>query len=157
MKGGFNTNATPFKLGWSYMSDSLKVDHYQDTSKDYGCEINCSWRPKDDLTIGWNKKWASVMDPMNKVSWALGMAHAFDKTLQWGVLLDGKSDTIATTKVNNCTLYFNHASGKKTVGADMKYDTVKKAFGCKLGLQMNQGDHTWKFRLQDTAVARVAL
>jgi len=39
----------------------------------------------------------------------------------------------------------------------MKYDVLKKAFNCKVGLKLDEGDHTWKFRLHDSGLARAAL
>ena len=39
----------------------------------------------------------------------------------------------------------------------MDYNVAKKAFACKLGLALNQGDHTWKLRLHDSGLARAAL
>ena len=39
----------------------------------------------------------------------------------------------------------------------MKYSVAKKAFDCKVGLALKQGDHTWKLRLHDSGVARAAL
>lgn len=71
--------------------------------------------------------------------------------------IDGASPTVADTTVKSSTLYFNHAAGAKTVGAEMKYDVAKKAFGCKVGLKMDQGDHLWKLRLHDSGIARAAL
>jgi len=71
--------------------------------------------------------------------------------------LEGTSPTIADTAITASTLYFNHNSNNKTVGAEMKYDVTKKAFACKLGLKVDEGDHAWKLRLHDSGLARAAL
>lgn len=62
-----------------------------------------------------------------------------------------------TTELTGTTMYFNHAKGNKTVGAEMDYDMGTKKFGAKLGLAWNMDDHLWKFRLHDSGLARAAL
>lgn len=54
-------------------------------------------------------------------------------------------------------MYFHKDSGAQTVGAEMNYSVLKKAFNCKVGLALKQGDHTWKLRLHDSGLARAAL
>ena len=71
--------------------------------------------------------------------------------------MNGASETLDKTKITDTTLYFNHAAGDKTVGAEMKYSVDKKAFESKLGLAMKMSDHTWKFRIHDSGLARAAL
>ena len=46
------------------------------------------------------------------------------------MVANGNADTISDIGISNATCYFNHASGDKTVGAEMKYDVSKKAFDC---------------------------
>ena len=77
--------------------------------------------------------------------------------MQWGLGLNGTSTTLDKTGVSDSTLYFNHESNGKTVGAEMKYDVGKKAFASKLGLSLKEADHLWKFRLHDSGMARAAL
>ena len=67
--------------------------------------------------MGVNKKWKSVTDPMNNVKWAMGFTGHYEKELQWGLGVNGKSDTLDKTAVTDTTLYFNHAKGANTVGA----------------------------------------
>ena len=71
--------------------------------------------------------------------------------------VDGFSPSVAETAFKSTTLYFNHAVNNKTVGAEMKYNVAKKSFESKLGLKLDQGDHTWKLRLHDSGLARAAL
>lgn len=118
---------------------------------------NWTWQAAPWLIMGCNKKWKSVLDPMNNVKWTVGWTGHFQKELQWGLGVNGKSETLDKTAVTDTTLYFNHAKGNKTVGAEMKYDVGKKAFTSKLGLQLKEDDHTWKFRLHDSGLARAAL
>ena len=39
----------------------------------------------------------------------------------------------------------------------MKYDYGKKDYDFQLGLQVKEDDHTWKFRLHNSGLARAAL
>lgn len=43
LKGTYNTGAKPMQLGWSLMNNDVKLDHYVDTSKDYGTVMNMTW------------------------------------------------------------------------------------------------------------------
>lgn len=123
MKGTYNKNATPMALGWSYMNDTVKWDQIVDMSGDNGMVINCTWNTGvAGMILGWNKKWKSVTKPMEDVKWGAGLTGHFDKKLCWGVGVNGTSKTLADTKVNDATLYFNHAGAKNTAGAEMKYD-----------------------------------
>ena len=79
MKMTCNTNATPLALGFSYMTKSMKFDSYVDTSKDYGMVCNWTWQAAPWLIMGANKKWKSVLDPMNNVKWSVGFTGHFEK------------------------------------------------------------------------------
>lgn len=59
--------------------------------------------------------------------------------------------------VKNSELYFNHHNDNKTMGAVVTYDHAAKKFASKMGLKLAQDDHTWKFRLHDSGLTRVAL
>lgn len=61
--------------------------------------------------MGYSNKWKSVLDPMANVKWSVGFTGHFEKKLQWGLGLNGKSDTIEKTALSDATLYFNHAGG----------------------------------------------
>ena len=156
-KFGYNKNATPVSFGLSYMADSVKFDTLVDASKGNAMVVNWTWQAAPWLIMGCNKKWKSVLDPMNNVKWSAGFTGHFEKSLQWGLGLNGKSDTLEKTAITDTTLYFNHVSGDNTVGAEMKYDVAKKGFDSKLGLNMKWSDHTWRFRLHDSGLARAAL
>ena len=43
------------------------------------------------------------------------------------------------------------------MGAVVAYDFATKKFASKLGLKLPQEDHTWKFRLHDSGLTKVAL
>jgi len=108
-KGTMNTNGTPLSVGASYLSGSLKGDLMVDTSKDYGMVINYTHQVAPWLIMGVNKKWKSALDPMNNVKWACGFTGHFEKSLQWGLGLNGKSETLEKTALTDATLYFNYA------------------------------------------------
>lgn len=156
-KGTYNSNATPGSFGFSFLNDTVKYDQLMETTGNNGMKINCTYQAAPWLILGCTKSWKSFMDPMNNVAWSAGATGHFEKNLQWGVLLDGHSETISDTAVKASTLYFNHNSNNRTVGAEMKYDVTKKAFACKLGLKLDEADHSWKFRLHDSGLARAAL
>lgn len=139
------------------MNDTVKADFYNDVSKDYGLTVNYTYRPLDWMIFGVTKSWKSVLSPMNDCKWGVGLSTAYDKSLHFGVLAKGNSPTLESTSLSDATLYFNKDSGDQTVGAEMKYVMAKKNFDCKVGLKLNQGDHTWKLRLHDSGVARAAL
>lgn len=156
-KGNYNSNATPWSAGFSYMNDTIKTDLLVDTSGNHSATANFMWQVAPWLIFGGTKTWKNALDVMNNVKWTCAFAGHFQKELQWGLLLDGQSDTLADTTVKASTMYFNHATANRTVGAEMKYDVVKKAFNCKVGLKLDEGDHTWKLRLHDSGLARAAL
>ena len=156
-KGTFNTNAKPLSFGASYMNDKVKFDMLIDSTGSNSATCNTTWRAAPWLILGSTEKYKSILDPLNNITWTVGAAGHFDKALQYGVALDAASPTLADTSLKAATLYFNHASGPKTVGAEMKFDMAKNAFDCKLGLALKQEDHLWKFRLHDSGVARAAL
>ena len=93
------------------MNDTVKYDYYQDASKDYGASMNMTYRATDWMILGGTKSWKSILSPMNNVKWGVGISTAYDKTLHWGVLVKGDSDTLETTKVNDATMYFHKDSG----------------------------------------------
>jgi len=107
-KGCYNTNATPWSLGFSYMNDTVKTDLLVDTSGDHSATANFNWQVAPWLIFGGTKTWKNALDVMNNVSWKCAFAGHFQKELQWGVLLDGQSDTLADTTVKASTMYFNH-------------------------------------------------
>ena len=72
-----------------------------------------SVRCTDWLTLGWQKDWKSVMNPMGDVSWKSAVAGTYiGSDIQWGLNLSGDSPTIMDTKVTDATLYFHHRSNK---------------------------------------------
>ena len=93
-------------------------------------EITWAYKATDWMKIAGTKKWKSVLDPMSNVMWKMALVGNFEKKLQYGMMIDGKSDTISDLTIKEANCYFNHTSGDKTVGAEMKYDQPKKAFNC---------------------------
>lgn len=59
--------------------------------------------------------------------------------------------------VKNSELNFNHQNDNKMMGAVVSYDHASKKFASKMGLKLAQDDHTWKFRLHDSGLTKVAL
>lgn len=118
-------------------------------------------RVTDWMTFGWNKEWKSAMNPMGDCAWSTGVACHAGKATQYGFRLDGYSETLASTKMNDCTLFFHHNSDKwgkgMIAGTETHYDYNKKSFDSKVGLHMHLDDHSWKFRLHDTGAMRAAL
>ena len=156
-KQSINKSQTPAQFGFSYMNDTIKFDNYVEASGTHGWVTNFTWRCTDSMIFGGTKTWKNIADPMNNVKWGCGLTGHFDKTLHWGVGFNGKSPSIEKTALDKATLYFKKEAASKTVGAEMNYDMGKKAFDCKVGLELKQSDHTWKLRLHDSGLARAAL
>lgn len=97
-KGTINKNQTPYTMGLSYMNDTVKYDLYQDMSKDYSATQNITYRATDWMIIGGTKSWKSMLSPMNNVKWGVGVATHYDKTLHWGIMVKGDSETIEALK-----------------------------------------------------------
>lgn len=144
-------------LGVSYLSNAVKYDAYVDASGTYSSTHNLTWRCTDSMIFGGTKTWKNVTDPLANIKWALGLTGHFDKSLHWGLGLKGNTPTLEKTQVNDATLYFHKEADTKTVAAEMGYNVPKKAFNCKVGLVVKQPDHTWKFRLHESGLARAAL
>jgi hypothetical protein len=144
-------------VGASYMSDVVKYDAYVDVTGTNSSTHNLTWKVNDCMIFGGTKTWKSVTDPLANIKWGLGLTGHFDKTLHWGLGLKGASPTLEGTTLNDATLYFHKDAGAKTVAAEMVYNMPKKTFDCKVGLVVKQADHTWKFRLHDSGLARAAL
>jgi len=139
------------------MSDSVKYDAYVDATGSNSATHNFTWKCSDSMIFGVTETWKSITNPMADVKWGVGLTGHFDKTLNWGLGLKGNTPTLENTVLNDATLYFHKDSGAKTVAAEMAYNMPKKAFNCKVGLVVKQSDHTWKFRLHDSGLARAAL
>ena len=63
--------------------------------------------------------------------------------------------------LKNASLYFQLNSDKcckgMTVGSEMNYDLSTKKWDTRLGAHINNEDHSWKLRLHDTGLMRLAL
>lgn len=86
----------------------------------------------------------------------VALAGHFEKTMQYGSLVKfahkgGKFGG------QHCTLFFNQVSGSNTVGSAVAYDFEKKKYAVDLGLKMDQGDHTWKFKVSDSGAMNAML
>jgi len=108
-------------LGFNYDTDKLNYQQLVETTGDNAMEIKMTYQAADWLTIGGNKKWASVTDPMANVMWKMGLKGNFEKKLQYGMLINGNAPTLSDVAVTDANCYFNHESGNKTVGAEMNY------------------------------------
>lgn len=133
--------AAPTQVGLGWDSKTVIGDMLFQMSGDYGLAMTMSWRCTDWLTWGWTKTWKSATNPMGDVSWQTAFVGTYDNSkLQYGINIGGSSPTLADTKVNDATLYFNHSSDKflknSTVGSEMRYDVPTKKFNTKVGLQL---------------------
>lgn len=88
------------------MNDSVKFDSLQEISKDYGLTMNMTVR-YCNMILGGTKTWKSVTKPLNDVTWGCGVTGHFEKTLHWGLGVNGSSPTIEATTVKDATLYFH--------------------------------------------------
>jgi hypothetical protein len=90
-----------------------------------------------------------------KVSYAYA-SYFKDSGVQWGA--KWSSSFLSNAFKNQAyNLYFNHQAGANTVGAQINYDHNAKQWSSILGLQLNQDDHTWKARIHDSGIMRLAL
>ena len=157
VKGAYNEKAKPMAVGVSHLTNWLKWDWYLDTTSGYKSVSNWTWQAAPWLIVGGSEDIKSITDPLSNIKGSLGFAGHFEKSLQWGLCFNYTAAHISTPALNSVNHYFNHTSGNKTVGAEMNYDVDKKTYGCKVGLALKQDDHTWKFRLHESGLARAAL
>jgi len=108
-------------LGFNYDTDKMNYQQLVETTGNNAMEITWTYHCCDWLSMGVVKKWASVMDPMSNVLWKVGLKGNIEKQLLWGMLMNGKSDTLSDMSIHDTSFYFKHESGNKTVGAEMKY------------------------------------
>lgn len=59
--------------------------------------------------------------------------------------------------LNNFNWFFNAATETGVVGGQFLYDHAKKSGDAEVGTQIKNADHTWKFRLNSSGMARAAL
>ena len=88
---------------------------------------------------------------------ALGFANHFtDSTFKAGAKWNA---SIVKNALENqvYNFYFNHAAKDNTAGVQLTYDQTAKQWASLFGLQLNQGDHTWKFRFHNSGLLRAAL
>lgn len=103
-----------------------------ETTGDNSAEINWNYKATDWLEVGVNKWWKNILDPMNNGKFTMALKGHFEKKLQYAMKMNGKWDTITDIAINDATMYFNHESGNKTVGAEMKFNNTEgsKGFDC---------------------------
>ena len=87
----------------------------------------------------------------------MALVGHFNKSYQWGALMNAKTSDRGAFAVTDSSLYFNQQNGGKIMGAVVDYDFVNKKFATKMGLKLAQEDHTWKFRLHDSGLTKFAL
>lgn len=153
----YNTKALPMAFGFSYMPKTFKFDTLIEVSGNNKMITNWSWRATDWMNVACTKQWANVTDPMNNIKWTFSTAGHVNKSTQWGWSCNGNSPTIQETAIKDHTCYVQHEAGKYRAGAQLNYNFDKKAYDHKLGLMVKEDDHTWKFRLHNSGVARAAL
>lgn len=150
---GAKKDALEPKVGVSFTNDQIITKNYVSASSVPVFESETSWAACSHFMVGEKM----VCDRVKKdYKFELALAGHFEKTMQYGSLVkfankDGKFGGY------NCALFFNQESGDNTVGSAFAYDFDKKSYAVDLGLKMDKGDHTWKFKVNDSGLMHAAL
>lgn len=146
----------PMDMGIEFTNAELLMKTTLSTEKDPKLLFNASYRVCSTATVAAVLK-GNLLDISNNNTFGIGYASAFKDTgLQWGASF--KASMLARSMKNyQYDFYFNHESGDNTVGAHINYDHDKKVWGSKLGMKLKQADHTWKARVHNTGLMRLAL
>lgn len=94
---------------------------------------------------------------MNNMKSSMALVGCFNQATQWGALLNAGTSAKGVFAVTDTSVYFNHENAGRVMGAHVAYDFATKKFASKMGLKLPQEDHTWKFRLHDSGLTKVAL
>ena len=98
-----------------------------------------------------------VWHPFTNLKETVGFVGTVPDTgLKYGMSWGTKFNMWSLTE-NKFAYYFNHSSNGRTAGAQVNYDQDAKKFNTTLGLQIDNDDHKWKFRLHETGMMRAAL
>jgi len=104
-----------------------------------------------------HKTSVALKDPMNNMKTSMALVGHFNEASQWGALMNAGTSAKGVFAVTDTSLFFNHNDSGKVMGAQIAYDFASKKFASKMGLKLPQEDHTWKFRLHDSGLAKFAL
>lgn len=66
-------------LGFIYDSDKMNYTQLIDATGDNAMDIKWTYKATDWMTMGVNKKWKSVLDPMSNVAWKCALVGNFEK------------------------------------------------------------------------------
>jgi hypothetical protein len=149
------------KIGVEYDNSWVKskTDVTADT-KNPTLTMEASFRSNEDdesaYTAG-HKTSVALKAPMNNMKTSMALVGHFNKNVQWGALMNAKTSDKGAFAVTDTGLYFNHTNDGNVMGANVNYDFATKKFASKMGLKLPQEDHTWKFRLHDSGLTKVAL
>lgn len=105
------------------------------------------------MTVGGHKK-GDMTDLGNNCE----MSNCAEASFPSGMKAGYKWDTLINSwkLTNNVhTAYFNYAKNGRTAGARIDHSNGK--FETKVGLQLEQEDHTWKFRFHHTGMMHTML
>jgi len=149
------------KIGVEYDNSWMKskTDVTADSAKPQ-LTMEASFRSCEDCdtcyTAG-HKTSIALKDPMKNMKTSMALVGHFNKCCQWGGLMNAKTSDKGAFAVTDASVYYNHQTNGKMMGAVVGYDFATKKFASKLGLKLPQEDHTWKFRLHDSGLTKVAL
>jgi hypothetical protein len=155
MKGTLNQNMVPPMVGFEFDNKEIKSKTYMSACATPKFSSELAWRCCEHITVAENTEF-DVQKAKETLKTQLAFAGHFDNAFQYGALL--KMATVSgNIQSTHSSLYFNHSAGGNVAGCQMEYDYAKKAFASKLGLIFKEDDHTWKVRLHDNGLARLAL
>lgn len=146
----------PFNVGFEVDSNDVKSKTTISTEKDTNLNFALAYRVCSTATVSAILE-GKALDIHQNNKFAVAYASGFKETgVQWGASF-GSSLLNRAMKSYKYDFYFNHETANNTVGAHINYDHDKKEWASKLGLKIKQADHTWKARLHNTGLMRLAL
>lgn len=152
-----NGALAPARIGLNFKNDKfISKTTVSAEQADPKLDFNVSYKSCSTSNIG-----ASLAGPLKNLAGnsKLGAAYVSslkDNSLTWG----GQwSATFANkTFTNNLyQFYFHHDAGANRAGAHITYNHDEKKWASVLGLELKQADHTWKARIHDSGLLRLAL
>jgi len=151
--GGFK----PMNFGVEHNDASLRSKATVSTDRAQpNLQFNATYRSCANTTLGAMLQ-GSLLDIHNNSTVGLGYASFFKETgLQWGASFSASvvKQVLANQKY---AFFFLHTAGANTVGSKIDYNHADKKWAAQLGLQLKQEDHTWKARIHDSGLLRLAL
>lgn len=143
------------QVGFEFDNSDIKSKTYMTASATPKFSSEAAWRACSHMTIA-EKTEFDVQKAKDTFKSEVGIAGHFENSLQYGALVK-MANVSGSIQPTHSSLYFHHSAGGNTAGCQMDYDYAKKAFGTKLGLKFKEDDHTLKFRVHDTGLAKAAL